>query len=125
VAPSFASVYAVQGATSDEDQDGVCALVEYALGGSPQTNDSEKLPKPTVQGEYLVMTVVERTNDSALLIRPESSAGVTFSSLGATPVRAVSIDQDSVPPGFARVTYSIPIAGNPTQFMRLRFELNP
>ena len=125
VAPSFASLFAGKGATSDEDQDGVCALVEYGLGGSPLSNDSGKLPQPTVQGEYLVMTVVERTNDSALLIRAESSAGVTFSSLGATPVRAVSIDQDSVPPGFARVTYSIPIAGNPTQFMRLRFEVNP
>jgi hypothetical protein len=125
VGPSFVGEFGGVSATSDEDRDGISALVEYGLGGSVSSNDSGKLPQPTVQGGYLMMTVVERTNDSALLIRAESSAGVTFSSLGATPVRALSIDQESVPPGFARVTYSIPVAGMPTQFMRLRFDVNP
>jgi acetyl esterase/lipase len=125
VGPSFVGEFGGASATSDEDRDGISALVEYGLGGSPQSNDSGKLPQPTVQGGYLMMTVVERTNDSTLVIRPESSASVTFPVLGATPIRSVSVNQDGVPVGFARVTYSIPIAGNPTQFMRLRFEVSP
>lgn len=125
VAPSFASLFAGKGATSDEDQDGVCALVEYGLGGSPLSNDSGKLPQAAVLGESFAMTVVERVNDPSLQIFPETSAKVSFLILGSTPTRSVSTDQGGVPPGFARVTYSIPIAGNPTQFMRLRFEVNP
>jgi hypothetical protein len=71
------------------------------------------------------MTVVERINDPILKIIPETAAEVSFLILGSTPARSVSIDQSGVPPGFARVTYSVPIDGKLKQFLRLRFQSTP
>ena len=130
VSPSFASLFAGQGASSDDDGDGVLALVEYGLGGSATTSDSDKLPRASVLqdpvlGESLAMMVVERVNDPSLRIFPETSAEVSFLILGSTPTRSVSTDQGGVPPGFARVTYSVPIDGKSKQFLRLRFQSTP
>jgi hypothetical protein len=71
------------------------------------------------------MTVVERVNDPSLQIIPETAAEVSFLVLGSTPTRSVSTDQGGVPPGFARVTYSVPIDGKLKQFLRLRFQSSP
>ena len=130
VSPSFASLFAGQGASSDDDGDGVLALVEYGLGGSATSSDSDKLPRASVLqdpvlGESLAMMVVERVNDPSLRIFPETSAEVSFLILGSTPTRSVSTDQGGVPPGFARVTYSVPIDGKSKQFLRLRFQSTP
>jgi hypothetical protein len=125
VSPSFASLFAGQGASSDDDGDGVPALVEYGLGGSATSSDSDKLPQAAVLGESFTMTVVERVNDPILKIIPETAAEVSFLVLGSTPTRSVSTDKGGVPPGFARVTYSVPLDGKTKQFLRLRFQINP
>jgi len=100
-------------------------LVEYGLGGSATSSDSDKLPQAAVLGELFTMTVVERINDPSLQIIPETAAEVSFLILGSTPARSVSIDQGGVPPGFARVTYSVPIDGKLKRFLRLRFQSTP
>jgi len=125
VSPSFASLFAGQAADSDVDGDGVLALVEYGLGGSATSSDSDKLPQAAVLDESFTMTVVERINDPSLQIIPETAAEVSFLVLGSTPARSVSTDQGGVPPGFARVTYSVPIDGKSKQFLRLRFQSSP
>ncbi len=128
--PTFAGEFGGVSATSDDDRDGVPALVEYGLGGSATTSDSEKLPQAAVLqdpvlGGSLAMMVVERVNDPSLQIFPETSAEVSFLILGSTPTRSVSLDQGGVPLGFARVTYSVPIDGKSKQFLRLRFQSTP
>ena len=123
--PTFVGEFGGVSATSDDDGDGVPALVEYGLGGSATTSDSDKLPQAAVLGESFAMTVVERVNDPSLQIFPETSAEVSFLILGSTPTRSVSTDQGGVPPGFARVTYSVPIDGKSKQFLRLRFQSSP
>jgi hypothetical protein len=56
---SWAATNAPSGTPQDDyDGDGVSNGVEYVLGGSKDTNDLDKLPKPTISGTDLVFTFV-------------------------------------------------------------------
>jgi len=117
------SVFGVQNPNTDQDGDGVPALVEYALGGGTNGNDQSLLPVATLSGSSLSMSAVVRTNDTNLLIYPEANldlVSTNWTSSGFT----TNISTSGVPDGFARKTYEFNASTNRRAFLKLTIEQN-
>ena len=121
---SFASTFGGESAQSDLDGDGLSALLEYALGGSAGANNAEIRPKPEWVGPDLAITVVERINDTKLILGAEAAPEIGFGN-PQIPVRAVSTNQAGVAAGFQRVTYTVAPTNAPRMFLRLKATLQP
>lgn len=100
---------------ADDDRDGLGLLLEYALGGSPLTMDTERLPVSARSGQTLTLTY-HRT-------RPELSYLVETSTL-LEPGTWTSAGVNQGTPG-ATVTASIALANEPRRFLRLTVSGNP
>jgi hypothetical protein len=121
-------LFAGQTVTSDNDNDGLAALVEYALGGSSTNNDRGLLPIMDRTNGRLQLTAVVRTNDDLLI--PEVQSSLSLSSTGEWSTNGINFTNhsettNSVPEGFVRRTYWIEHGTNNRMFMRMRFTLNP
>jgi hypothetical protein len=101
------------------------ALAKYAFGAAGYDFPVSGAATRTSGGAYLEMTAVVRTDDPALLIRPEWSAelGGDWSPTGVG--ESVSPDTGGLPPGCQRRVYRLPMAGEPRAFLRLRATLDP
>ena len=125
---SYNDLFAGQAVTSDLDNDGLAALVEYALGGSSTNNDRGLLPIMDRTNGRLQLTAVIRTNDDLLI--PEVESSLNLSSTGEWTSNGINFTNhsettNSVPAGFVRRTYWIEHGTNNRMFMRMRFTLNP
>ena len=111
---------------SDLDNDGVNALMEYALGGATNRNDQDRLPVPSFSNNELSLTYLARTDDSNLSILPEVNTdlssnsgwvrnGITVTSLGTVDINGTT---------FERRKATISLASSGAKFMRITITLN-
>lgn len=118
VAASFDSLWSGQAANSDANGDGVVAMLEYAFGGSPGSNNLGVLPQVARSNNTLSLTVLVRTNDTNLAVFPQASTSLgsnTWSSGGFS----TNISTNGVPDGFVRRTYTYDASNNTRAFLRL------
>jgi hypothetical protein len=119
---TFESLFGNQTATSDVDNDGVPALVEFALGGASNANDAAKLPQPVRDGNNLKLTAVVR--DVGVVVTAQSST-----SLGGAWTTGIAGDEDSdqsgVASGFKRKVFTFDATTNTRAFMRLHVQKSP
>ena len=121
--PTFASTFSSSSPTNDTDGDGVPALVEYALGGSTNSNDLNLLPAPVLAGSNLSMTAVIRTNDTSLLIYPEANLNLgSFTNWTTSGFTTNLPDQTGIPAGFQRREYQFNAGTNPRAFLKLTIQ---
>jgi hypothetical protein len=120
---SFTAVYPASLPTSDANGDGVPALVEYALGGSSQSNNHGVLPAMTLSNNFLKLEAMVRTNDTNLLIYPEATLELGSSTSWITSgFTTNTANQTNVPPGFERREYQFNVGTNPRAFLKLTIE---
>jgi hypothetical protein len=119
---TFESLFGNQTATSDVDNDGIPALVEFALGGASNANDAAKLPQPVRDGNNLKLTAVVR--DVGVVVTAQSST-----SLGGAWTTGIAGDEDSdqsgVASGFKRKVFTFDATTNTRAFMRLHVQKSP
>ena len=114
----------VSAPSSTTGADGLSDLMRYALGGNAP-GDSVAKPSSSVAGEYLVITAIVRTdNPNKLTVVGEAVTDLDNYANG-TPVEIVpgeeAADQDGVPEGCMRRTFSVAIEGSVTKkFLRLK-----
>ena len=109
---------------SDDDGDGIPALMEYALGGSIGTDDQSKLPEISTTNGNLTLTAVVRTNDPTLTIEPIRSTNLATGAFGwftNGTTQTNSPITNGVPEGFQRRIYSTSMTNENRGFLRLRF----
>jgi acetyl esterase/lipase len=106
VSPAGSTFIGVMGGvspTSDLDNDGVMALLEYAFGGAANRNDQDRMPVFSFSNNELSLTYLARTDDDSLFILPEvntdlSSNGAWVSSTnpnsGITVTTLATVDID-------------------------------
>ena len=118
VAVSFDSLWSGQAANSDANGDGVVAMLEYAFGGSPGSNNLSVLPQVAWSNNTLSLTVLVRTNDTNLAVFPQASTSLgtnAWSSGGFS----TNTSTNGVPDGFIRCTYTYDASNNTRAFLRL------
>ena len=109
------------GRLDDPDHDGICNLLEFALGGAPMTSSQAILPKLTKSGA----TWLFEYNRSNLALPPATTQVVEYGSnlTGWTPIAipATSAGAVTITPGTPsdHVSVAIPNLGNQT-FVRLK-----
>ena len=131
-APSFASEWAGQTPTSDLNGDGIPAMLEYAFGGSPNSNNLGVLPQMArtnvvtngVTSPALALTVLVRTNDTNLSVYPQASASLA-SNNWSTAGFSTNSTTNGAPTGFVRRTYIYDAGTNPRAFLRLAVTNSP
>ena len=117
----------VSAPSSTTGADGLSDLMRYALGGNAP-GDSVAKPSSSVAGEYLVITAIVRTdNPNKLTVVGEAVTDLDNYANG-TPVEIVpgeeAADQDGVPDGCMRMTFSVKIEGSVAKkFLRLKASL--
>jgi len=117
-ATSFTSLWGGQPANGDANGDGVAAILEYAFGGSPDSNNLGVLPQIARSNNTLSLTVLVRTNDTNLSVFPQASTSLssnTWSSGGFN----TNTSSNGVPDGFIRRTYTYDASNNTRAFLRL------
>jgi len=120
--PTFLSIYNSPPA-SDADGDGIPALVEYALGGSTNSNDQNLLPQMSLSNSSLSISAVIRTNDTNLLVYPEASTDLaTPNSWTTSGFTTNTSNQTNVPAGFQRRQYQFNAGTNPRAFLKLTIQ---
>ena len=102
-------------------------LAKYAIGGASSltANDGVK-PTTTLTGEFLVITAIVRTDNSRLAVVAQAVTDLAnyASGTGVTTVNGVeTTDQEGVPTGHKRKTFSIARNGDARKFMRLSASL--
>jgi len=123
---TFTSVMGGVSPTSDSDNDGVNALLEYALGGATNRNDQDRMPVSSFSNNELSLTYLARTDDTSLSIFPEvstdlasssgwSSSGIAVTSLG-------TVDINGTP--FERRKAAVIAGSSGAKFMRVKIILN-
>ncbi|MBU6181307.1 MAG: DUF1939 domain-containing protein [Verrucomicrobia bacterium] len=121
---SFNSQFPDQSATSDNDNDGIPAFVEYALGGSSSANDASRLPQMTRNGTSVQLTAVVRDDDPSLTITAQSTTN-----LGGTWTTGIQgtndPNQNGVAAGFKRKVFTFDATTNPRAFMRIHIQGTP
>jgi hypothetical protein len=107
---------------------GLSDLMRYALGGNVP-GDSVAKPSASVAGEYLVITAIVRTDDDDPNLTVVGEAVTDLHNYASgTLVEEVegvdAADQDGVPEGCMRRTFSVAIEGSVTKkFLRLKASL--
>lgn len=120
---SFQAVFPASLPTGDANGDGVPALVEYALGGSSQSNNLGVLPTLNLSNNIIKMEALVRTNDTNLLIYPEATLNLGSSNSWTTSGFITNLpDQTGVPPGFERREYQFNAGTNPRAFLKLTIQ---
>jgi glycosidase len=119
---TFESLFPGQDPNSDIDNDGIPALVEFALGGSSSTNDAARLPQLTREGNTLKLTAVVRETGTTVTGQSSTSLGSAWT----TGIQGTheGVDQTGVATGFSRKVFSFDAAGT-RAFMRLHVQKNP
>jgi len=116
----------VSAPSSATGADGLSGLMRYALGGNAP-NDSVAKPSSSVAGEYLVITAIVRTDNPKLTVVGEAVADLDNYASGTLVEEVegvVAADQDGVPEGCMRRTFSVAIEGSVTKkFLRLKASL--
>ena len=101
----------------DADGDGIPNLLEYALGLDPNVADPAALPAPSVENDFLTLTITRNPDAADLLFTPEVSADlVTWESAEDQVV----VVEDT--PTTLRVRDAQPVSTSARRFMRLRVE---
>jgi len=121
---SFASLFPNQSASSDTDNDGIPAFIEYVLGGTSSSNDAALLPQAVRDGNTLRLTAVVRSNDPTLLITAQSSTSLSGSWSGGLQGTDAS-DQTGVATGFTRRIFTFDATSSTRAFMRLHVQSPP
>jgi hypothetical protein len=119
----------VSAPSSTTGADGLSDLMRYALGGNAP-GDSVAKPSSSVAGGYLVITAIVRTDENdpkKLAVFGEAVTDLDNYATG-TPVDVVpgeeAADQDGVPDGCMRMTFSVKIEGSVAKkFLRLKASL--
>ena len=120
---SFSSVYPSSLPNSDANGDGVPALVEYALGGSSLSNNLGILPNVSLSNNILKLEAIVRTNDTNLLIYPQATIDLAFSTNWTTSGFTTNTsNQTNVPDGFQRREYQFNAGTNPRAFLKLTIQ---
>jgi acetyl esterase/lipase len=123
---TFTSVMGGVSPTSDSDNDGVNALLEYALGGATNRNDQDRMPVSSFSNNELSLTYLARTDDTSLSILPEvstdlvsssgwSSSGIAVTSLGTVDINGIT---------FERRKATVTAGSSGAKFMRVKIILN-
>jgi hypothetical protein len=119
----------VSAPSSTTGADGLSDLMRYALGGNAP-GDSVAKPISSVTGEYLVITAIVRTDEDDPKKLTVFGEAVTDLDNYASETSVVEVqgvdaaDQDGVPEGCKRRTFSVAIEGSVTKkFLRLKASL--
>jgi hypothetical protein len=117
----------VSAPSSTTGADGLSDLMRYALGGNAP-GDSVAKPSSSVAGEYLVITAIVRTdNPNKLTVVGEAVTDLDHYASGTSVVEVQGVDaddQDGVPDGCMRMTFSVAIEESVTKkFLRLKASL--
>jgi hypothetical protein len=116
----------VSAPSSTTGADGLSELIRYALGGNAP-GDSVAKPSSSVIGEYLVITAIVRTDNPKLRVVGEAVTNLGNYASGTSVVEVQGVDaadQDGVPEGCKRRTFSVAIEGSVTKkFLRLKASL--
>jgi hypothetical protein len=120
---TFESLFGNQTATSDVDNDGVPALVEYAIGGNSTANDASRLPQMSRNGTSVVLTAIVRINDPAMSFSAHGTTNLAGS--WTTGIQGTEGDQTGVQQGFSRRVFSFDAANSSRAFMRLHIQRAP
>jgi len=114
-------------AFSDANGDGVPALVEYALGGSTNSNNLGILPSlSTNTNRLFTLTAIVRTNDPKLSILPVVSTNLgTNNWTNAFFITNTPTNQVGVPSGFARREFTYTNTNSSRAFLRLSISNAP
>ena len=110
------------GATLDS-----AGLAKYAIGGASSltANDGVK-PTTALTGEFLVITAIVRTDNSSLTVVGQAVTDLAnyASNTSVTVVQGVEVaDQNGVPTGHKRKTFSVAQGSDARKFMRLSASL--
>ena len=120
---SFTAAYPASLPASDANGDGVPALIEYALGGSSQSNNLGVLPSVTQSNSILKLMALIRTNDTNLLVYPEATLNLGASTNWMTFGFTTNLpDQTGVPAGFQRREYQFNASTNRRAFLKLTIQ---
>jgi acetyl esterase/lipase len=128
---TFTSAMGGVSPTSDLDYDGMNALLEYALGGSMDRNDQDRMPAVTFSNNELSLTYLARTDDTSLSILPEVSMDLTSNSVwisstnpnsGITVTILGTVDINGTT--FERRRATVAIDSTSAKFMRIKTTLN-
>jgi hypothetical protein len=116
----------VSAPSSTTGADGLSDLMRYALGGNAP-GDSVAKPVSSVTGGYLVITAIVRTDNPKLTVVGEAVTNLGNYASGTSVVEVQGVDaadQDGVPEGCKRRTFSVAIEGSVTKmFLRLKASL--
>jgi len=116
----------VSAPSSTTGADGLSDLMRYALGGNAP-GDSVAKPVSSVTGGYLVITAIVRTDNPKLTVVGEAVTNLGNYASGTSVVEVQGVDaadQDGVPEGCKRRTFSVVIEGSDTKkFLRLKASL--
>ena len=128
---TFASVMGDVSPTSDLDNDGVVALLEYALGGAANRNDQDRMPVFSYADNELSLTYLARVDDPTLSILPEVSTDLSANGVwvnSASPDSGISVATlgtvDISGTTFERRKASVPISSAGPKFLRIKTTLN-
>ena len=122
----FSDVFGSEDPASDLDGDGISNLMAYALGAA---GSNAPVARPTValSNGSLVLTAIVRTDDPKLTVVGEAVTNLDNYASGTSidEVRGEeAADQDGVPDGCMRMTFSVAIEGSVAKkFLRLKASL--
>jgi 1,4-alpha-glucan branching enzyme len=108
---------------SDDDNDGLSNLQEYAMGGNPNINDKAALPSGVVENtsgaSRLVLRWLERANGDASLTFVPQMATDLMTGNWSSLVSSNATDTSGVPANHRRKEVSVPMDGG-GKFLRLK-----
>jgi hypothetical protein len=124
---TWANTHAPGGtAAGDFDGDGVPNAVEYILGGTKDTNDLDRLPKPSVSGGNFSVSFVRvqssKTPDVSVTI--EVGTNLQTWPLSFNVATAPQVTTQDHGDGTETVTLTIPMAPDARKFARLGVEVD-
>lgn len=129
---SWASVNAPTGNANDDfDGDGVSNAIEYVLGGTKDTNDTNKLPQATFDGNNLIFTFTRSkdsiTPDTTVAVQVDTdleawpTSGANYYAVPSAPVvnnPGITV-VDNAPANTQTVTLTVPMGADTKKFARL------
>jgi hypothetical protein len=128
---TFANLMGGVSPTSDLDNDGVMALLEYAFGGSANRSDQDRMPVFSFSNNELSLTYLARTDDTSLSILPEVNTDLTSNSgwvSSATPNSGITVTNlgtvDISGTTFERRKATVGVDSSGAKFMRIKTTLN-